>query len=115
MTDSDLRASRFDRALFFRATLIQLGLVAVASVALALLLPHSFFESWGWVSGPVAWLACAAGTAGILSMPPGRTVIGAILAGIPSVAFVLIGLHWAGARLAAVLFGLWCARGRAPA
>lgn len=94
----------------WRAALVQLAAVALLSLALALALPKSFFESWGWLSGPTAWLLCAALTARLLSLPPGLTVLGAVLAGLPSVVFVVLGLHWAGALFAVALFALWCAR-----
>lgn len=103
------RGSGFDGRVMARAFLVQLVLVALVSVVLALLLPKSFFEEWGWLSGPIAWLACAWGTSRILSLPTARTVIGAILVGIPSVVFVVLGLHWLGALVAAALFGAWCA------
>jgi hypothetical protein len=48
----------------------------------------------------------------VLSLPLAPTLLGAILAGIPSVLFVLIGLHWAGAILAVALFAAWCAQAR---
>ena len=38
------------------------------------------------------------------------TLLGAALAGIPSLFAVLIGLHWLGAVVAIGLFALWCAR-----
>jgi hypothetical protein len=55
-------------------------------------------------------MGCAALTARILDLPLGSTLLGAALAGIPSVAAVLIGVHWLGVLLAVVLFGAWCAR-----
>ncbi|MFZ9668465.1 MAG: hypothetical protein ACO3CR_01245 [Solirubrobacterales bacterium] len=105
----DERESGFNGRTMAMAFLVQLLLVAVVSVVLALLLPKSFFEDWGWLIGPLAWLACAWGTSRILSLPTARTLIGAILVGIPSVIFVVLGLHWLGALVAAVLFGAWCA------
>ena len=99
-----------DTSLLWRAGALQALSVAVLSVLLALALPHSFFEDWGWLAGPAAWLLCAALTARILGLPLAPSLLGAALAGIPSVAAVLIGLHWAGAALAVGLFALWCAR-----
>ena len=40
-------------------------------------------------------------------------LFGAAFAGLPSLATVLIGVHWLGAPFAVALFALWCAR--APA
>jgi len=99
-----------DTGILWRAALLQLAAVAVLSLALGLTLPHSFFENWGWLSGPGAWMLCAAFTARMLSLPLGPTLLGAVLAGLPSLIAVLIGIHWAGAVLAVALFALWCAR-----
>ena len=51
--------------------------MAVLSVALALVLPHSFFEDWGWLAGPAAWAACALVTARVVGLPIAGTLIGA--------------------------------------
>jgi hypothetical protein len=99
-----------DVSTLWRAALVQLLAVAALSIALALALPHSFFEDWGWVAGPAAWLLCAAFTARVLRLPLGPTLLGAALAGLPSLLAVVIGVHWAGAVLAVALFALWCAR-----
>jgi hypothetical protein len=97
----------------WRAALLQLVAVALLSIALGLALPHSFFEDWGWVAGPISWMLCAAFTARMLRLPPGPTLLGAALAGLPSILAVIVGLHWAGAVLAVGLFALWCGRLRA--
>jgi hypothetical protein len=94
----------------WRAALLQLAAVAVLSIALALALPHDFFVDWGWIAGPGAWMLCAAFTARVLQLPLVPTLIGAVLAGLPSLVAVLFALHWAGAVLAVGLFALWCAR-----
>ncbi len=97
-----------DRSIALRSGLVQAGLVAAVSILLALALPHSFFEDWGWVSGPLAWVLCALGTARILGLPAASTLLGAVLAGLPSVVAVVIGIHWLGALFAVILFALWC-------
>ena len=102
--------SDFDRSLALRAALIQLAGVAVISIVLAIALPHSFFEDWGWISGPGAWIVCSLITATALRLPLGLTMLGAVLAGLPSLLAVLVGLHWLGALLAIALFALWCGR-----
>jgi hypothetical protein len=99
-----------DGSTLWRAALVQLLAVAVLSIALGLALPHDFFVDWGWIAGPASWMLCAAFTARVLSLPLVPTLIGAVLAGLPSLAAVLIDLHWAGAILAVGLFALWCAR-----
>lgn len=100
--------------LFLRTTILQVVLVFGLALLLAIALPKSFFESWGWLSGPVAWLICATGTALILRLTLLRTLLGAVVAGVPSLALVALGLHWAGALLACLLFGVWCGLLLAP-
>jgi hypothetical protein len=93
-----------------KALLVQLVLVGVLAVILALALPKSFFEDWGWLSGPVAWLGCAAVTARIVGLPVTGTMVGAVLVGLPALIAVVIGIHWLGTLIAVILFALWCAR-----
>lgn len=104
------RMERVSKATFWRVAALQLVAVAALSIVLAILLPHSFFDDWGWLTGPAAWLACAALTARLLGLPPGAALLGAVLAGIPSILAVVVGVHWLGAAIAIVLFAAWCAR-----
>jgi hypothetical protein len=99
-----------DRSVLWRAAVVQAVGVAVLSLALGLALPHSFFEDWGWLAGPGAWALCALVTARVVGLPSVPTLIGAALAGVPSLLAVLVGVHWLGAVLAIGLFALWCAR-----
>ncbi len=99
-----------DTSTLWRAAAVQAGGVAILSIVLAAIFPHSFFEDWGWLAGPGAWILCSLLTARVLGLPPGAAMLGAMLAGIPSLLAVLIGLHWLGAVVAIVLFALWCAR-----
>lgn len=99
-----------DRSVLWRAAVLQAASVAVLSVVLALLLSHDFFESWGWLAGPAAWMACAAFTGRVLRLPLAGTLIAAVLAGLPSVVAVLLGAHWLGAALAVGVFAAWCGR-----
>jgi len=93
----------------WRSALLQLATVAVLSIALALALPHDFFVDWGWIAGPAAWMLCAAFTARVLHLPLVPALTGAVLAGLPSLLAVVLGIHWIGAALAVALFALWCA------
>jgi hypothetical protein len=99
-----------DTGILWRVALVQVLAVALLSVALAVALPHSFFTHWGWLTGPVAWLLCAWFTARFVRLPVPPALAGALLAGVPSVLFVIIGLHWLGAVVAVALFALWCTR-----
>jgi hypothetical protein len=99
-----------DRTVLWKAALTQLVAVAALSVVLAILLPHSFFDAWGWVAGPAAWVVCSLITARVLALPSVPVLIGAAIAGVVSVVFVLVGLHWLGALSAIAVFAVWCAR-----
>jgi hypothetical protein len=98
-----------DRSILWRAAAAQVLLVTVISLALAVTLPDSFFDDWGWLTGPAAWLGCAALTAWALHLPVRGVMLGAVLAGIPSAAAVLAGVHWLGVAIAIGAFAAWCA------
>src|SRR3954470_6037904 len=102
--------AQMDRSILWRAAAAQVLLVALISVILALVLPHSFFEDWGWLTGPLAWLGCAALTAWALHLPVRGVMLGAVLAAIPSAVAVLAGVHWLGVAIAIGAFAAWCAR-----
>jgi hypothetical protein len=99
-----------DRTVAWRAALIMAAAVAVIAVVLGATLDDSFFRSWGWLAGPGVWAACALLVAAALKLPAGWTLLGAALAGLPSLVAVLADVHWAGTPLALILFGLWCGR-----
>lgn len=99
-----------DTSLLWRSALVQFVAVGVVFVVLALALPHSFFDSWGWLTGPLAWMLCAALTARLLGLPLGHTLLGALLAGLPDALAVVLGAHEVGGIVAICLFALWCAR-----
>ena len=98
-----------DRSILWRAAVVQMACVAALSLILALVLPHSFFVDWGWITGPVAWLSCAALTARALHLDVRGVMLGAVLAGIPSAIAVIAGVHWLGVAIAVVAFAAWCA------
>ena len=68
---------RMDRARAVKAALTQAAAVAVLSIALAIALPHSFFDDYGWIAGPAAWALCSLVTARVLGLPAGWTLLGA--------------------------------------
>lgn len=97
-----------DTEILWRVALVQVVAVVVLSLLLGLLLPHGFFESGGRLVGPAAWLLCAWLTARVVGLPVGDVVVRAMLAGIPSIVFVLLGLHWLGAAIAVAAFAYLC-------
>jgi len=102
------------RPILWRSTALQTLLVGVLSAILALALGSRFFTHWGWLVGPAAWMLCALATARLLRLPVSRTLLGAVLAGLPSIAAVAAGLHALGDVVAIVLFALWCASAPRP-
>jgi hypothetical protein len=98
-----------DRSILWRAAIAQVLLVTAISLVLALTLPDSFFDDWGWLTGPAAWLGCAAITAWALDLPVRGVMLGALLAGVPSAVAVLAGVHWLGVAIAIAAFAAWCA------
>jgi len=100
--------------IFWRVAVVQLVAVAVLSVLLAFVFSHGFFESWGWLVGPLAWLGCAWVTARVVGLEPPPTLLRAVVAGIVSALFVLIGLHWLGALVAVALLAYLCASDARP-
>lgn len=96
------------RAVLIRSAAAQTVLVGVLSGVLAAALGAHFFTQWGWIVGPAAWIACSFATARLLHLPTARTLVGAVLAGLPSIAAVAVGLHWLGDVVAIALFALWC-------
>jgi hypothetical protein len=109
-----------DRSVAWRAALLQLVTVAAVAVPLGAVADDAFFEDWGWLAGPGVWAACALVCAAVLRLRALPVLAGAALSGLPSLAAVLAGVHWAGTPFALVLFGAWCGwiaarhRDRAP-
>jgi hypothetical protein len=99
-----------DRSVAWRAALLQAFCVAAAALVLALALPRSFFEDWGWAAGPGAWAACALVVAAALRLPAAPVLAGAALAGLPMLLGVAVGVHWLGSPLGLAIFGWWCGR-----
>jgi hypothetical protein len=94
--------------LFWKSLVVQAIVVAVPFVVLALTLDESFFEDWGWVAGPVVWLASAAVTARVLSMPPGYVLFSAVAGGVAGAIVFLVASHWAGMVAGLLVFAASC-------
>jgi hypothetical protein len=95
---------------FWRVAAVQVAAVVAASLLLALVFSHGFFEDWGWIAGPATWLGCAWVTARVVGLKPAPALVRALLAGIVSGLAVLAGLHWLGVLVAIGLFAWLCAR-----
>jgi hypothetical protein len=99
-----------DVAIFWRVVLVQAVSVAVLSLLLGLVFSHGFFESWGWLAGPATWLLCAWFMARVVGLAVRPVLARAVAAGLVSLLFVLIGLHWLGAAVAIGVLAALCAQ-----
>jgi hypothetical protein len=82
--------------------------VAIPFAILALALDESFFEDWGWLVGPVIWLACSAITGRILSLPLAYVLFSAVAGGVAGLIVMLVATHWAGMVAALLVFAASC-------
>jgi hypothetical protein len=99
-----------DSSLFARAALVQALLVgALFGLLIALPLGDDFFEDYGWITGPVAWIACAAVAARILALPPALALFAAAAGGIAGAVVGLALDHTAGLIVAIAVFAASCA------
>ena len=99
-----------DSSLFMRAAVTQALLVgALFAVLVALPLGDDFFEDYGWVTGPVAWVVCAALAGRILSLPLSLVTFAAAAGGVAGALVGLAASHTAGLIVAVAVFAASCA------
>ena len=94
--------------LFWKALAVQAIVVAIPFAILGLALSEDFFEDWGWLVGPVVWLACSFVTARILEIPPAYVIFSAIAGGVAGLIVMLVTTHWAGMIAALLVFAASC-------
>jgi len=94
--------------LFWKALLVQAILVAIPFAILDLTLDHDFFEDWGWLVGPVVWLACSAGTGRILALPLAYVLFSAVAGGVAGLLVMLATSHLPGLLAALLVFAASC-------
>ena len=100
-----------DFSLLWRAAVVQAVLVAAAfAVLVAAPLPEGFFRDYGFVAGPLAWLACSAGTAALLSLPARRALVAAAVGGAVGAAVGALVHHDTGLVVAILAFAAVAAR-----
>jgi len=99
-----------DKALFWRAALIQAAGIAILSgILIALPLGDDFFDDYGIVAGPIAWVACSVITALILKLPWSLAVFAAAAGGVAGVLADVAGAkHWMGVIIALAVFAACC-------
>ena len=99
-----------DQRLFWRAALVQAAAVAVVfGILVALPLPDDFFEDYGIVAGPLAWILCAVVTALILKLPWQLALFAAAAGGIAGVLVDIAGAkHYIALPIAVAVFAACC-------
>jgi hypothetical protein len=95
-------------ALFWRSLAVQAVSVVVASVVLAALLPKEFFEDFGFVAGPLTWIACSLLTARVLSLPMPFVLFAALAGGVAGTIVFIVASHWAGVVAGLLVFAASC-------
>ena len=94
--------------LFWKSLVVQAVAVAIPFAVLGLALDKEFFEDWGWLVGPVTWLACSAVTARILALPLGYVLFSAIAGGVAGLLVMLATSHLPGMGAALLVFAASC-------
>jgi hypothetical protein len=93
---------------FWKSLAVQALVLVVPFALLAVTLDESFFEDWGWLSGPLVWLATSVATARILSLPLGYVLFSAVAGGVAGAIVFLVASHWAGMAAALLVFAASC-------
>jgi hypothetical protein len=94
--------------LFWKALAVQALVVAIPFAILGAALSDDFFEDWGWLAGPVVWLACSLVTARILDIPLAYVLFSAVAGGVAGLLVMLATSHWAGMVAALLVFAASC-------
>jgi hypothetical protein len=103
--------------LFWRALAVQaLAVTVLALVLVALPLGDDFFEDYGFVAGPLAWLLASLITAQVLSLPAALALFSAVAGGVAGTIVMLVASHWPGLVAGLLVFAASCgAAGRETA
>ena len=83
-------------------------MVAIPFAILDLTLDHDFFEDWGWLVGPVVWLACSAVTGRILNLPLAYVLFSAVAGGVAGLLVMLATSHLPGLLASLLVFAASC-------
>lgn len=94
-----------DAWLFWKSLLVQALVVGVLfAILIALPLPDDFFEDYGFIVGPLAWLGASLATARILTVPAGYVLFSAIAGGVCGALVLLVAGHYPGMVIALLVF-----------
>jgi hypothetical protein len=101
--------------LFWRAAAVQGALVGVLFLVLALTLSDDFFEDYGIVAGPVAWVACSLVSARILGLPVAFALFCAAAGAVAGTLVGLVASHPVGLAVGIAVFAASAAGYERPA
>jgi hypothetical protein len=90
--------------LFWKALIVQFIVVAIPFAILGAALDDDFFEDWGWLAGPVIWLACSAATGRILKLPLAYVLFSAVAGGVAGLLVMLATSHLPGLIASLLVF-----------
>jgi predicted anti-sigma-YlaC factor YlaD len=100
---------RVSSRLFWLSLGVQVAAVAAFSgVLIALPLSDDFFEDWGFLVGPLAWIGCSLVTARVLSLPVGYVLFAALAGGVAGTIVLLVTSHWPGVAAGLLVFAASC-------
>jgi hypothetical protein len=94
--------------LFWKSLVVQAVVVAIPFAILGAALDKDFFEDWGWLVGPVVWLACSLVTARVLTLPLGYVLFSAVAGGVAGALVMLATSHLPGMAAALLVFAASC-------
>jgi hypothetical protein len=98
-----------DKRLFLLSLLVQaLAVGVVFAVLVALPLGDDFFEDYGIVTGPVAWIACSLVTGRVLHIPAGLVLFAALAGGVAGGLVSLATSHTVGLVISLLVFAASC-------
>lgn len=97
------------KGLFLRSLAVQaLAVAIVFGVLVALPLGEDFFADYGWVTGPIAWIACSLVTARVLGLPVGLVLFAALAGGVAGFIVALVTSHTVGLVISLLVFAASC-------
>jgi hypothetical protein len=95
--------------LFWRALATQGIVVAMLFALLALALPNRFFDDWGFIVGPAAWIVGTILSARLLPVATTLVAFAAVAGGVAGAIVFLVANHWASLVASLLVFAASCA------
>jgi hypothetical protein len=98
-----------DRRTFWTALISQAIVVAgLSGILVALPIDDDFFEDWGWLTGPAAWIVASVVTARVIAQPLSAVLFSALAGGVAGTLVFLVTSHWPGVVAGLLVFAASC-------